>query len=226
MDTVVLLHGLWRSRWSMAWPAWRLRAAGFRTVGITYPSRRMPIDALAHYVARRLPDPGAGRLHFMTHSLGGLVVRELVRTARPPGLGRVVMIGPPNQGSDLARQLQGSRVLRALAGPVGPLLASEADAVTARLGPVDFEVGVIAGAVARSVLARRFDGPGDGRVLVSETRVEGMADLVVVGRGHAFIMNSGPVIDQTIHFLQHGRFQPSSAASLVDLSATASRERT
>ena len=208
MDSVVLLHGLWRSRWSMVLPYWRLRAAGFHVVGIDYPSRSRPIEELARHVAERLPDAAAaGRLHFLTHSLGGLVTRHLIRTRRPANLGRVVMLSPPNQGSHLARRLQRSRFMRAAAGPIGPLLTSAPGEVATLLGPVDFDLGIIAGDTRRSVLSGWFEGPSDGRVTVDEARVEGMADLLVVPRGHAFIMNDPRVIDQAIHFLRHGQFR-------------------
>jgi pimeloyl-ACP methyl ester carboxylesterase len=207
VDAVILLHGLWRSRWSMAWPLYRLRAAGFHAVAITYPSRRQPIEELSRYVAAKLPDPAGGRVHFVTHSLGGLVVRHLIRTSRPQWLGRVVMMAPPNQGSRLARQLAQSRVMRALAGPIGPLLASSPDEIALALGPVDFELGVIAGDVPRSVLAGWLAGPSDGRLLIPETQVEGMTDFVAVRRCHALLMNDARAIRQTVHFLRHGRFE-------------------
>jgi alpha-beta hydrolase superfamily lysophospholipase len=209
VDLVVLLHGLWRSRWSMAWPLHRLRAAGFHAVAISYPSRSQSIDGLSRFVAARLPDPADGRLHFVTHSLGGLVVRHLIRTTRPAWLGRVVMMAPPNQGSRLARRLARSRVMRALAGPVGPLLASAPDEIARALGPVDFELGVIAGHVQRSVLAGWLAGPSDGRLLIPETHVEGMTDVVTVRRCHALLMNDARAIEQTVHFLRHGSFDRS-----------------
>jgi triacylglycerol lipase len=207
MDVVVLLHGLWRSRLSMAWPLYKIRAAGFRAVAMTYPSRSRPIEGLSSYVAERLPDPGGGRVHFVTHSLGGLVVRHLAKSNRPEWLGRVVMIGPPNQGSRLARRLARSRTMRALAGPVGPLLAAPPEEVVRVLGPVEFELGVIAGDVRRSVLAGWLAGPSDGRLLVPETQIEGMSDFVAVPRGHALLMNDARTIEQTIHFLRHGSFR-------------------
>ena len=207
MDVVVLLHGLWRSRLSMAWPLYKVRAAGFRAVAITYPSRTRPIEGLSSYVAERLPDPAGGRVHFVTHSLGGLVVRHLAQRRQSDWLGRVVMIGPPNQGSRLARRLAQSRVMRALAGPVGPLLALPPEEIAQVLGPVDFELGVIAGDVRRSVLAGWLAGPSDGRLLIPETQVEGMTDFVAVPRGHALLMNDPRTIEQTIHFLRHGVFR-------------------
>jgi len=206
MDVVVLLHGLWRSKWSMAWPLYKVRKAGFTAVAMTYPSRFQPIEGLSSYVAERLPDT-SGRVHFVTHSLGGLVVRHLARVHPGIPIGRVVMIGPPNRGSRLARHLSGSRVMRRLAGPVGPLLASPPEEIARLLGPVDFELGVIAGDVRRSVLAGWLAGPSDGRLLIPETQVDGMVDFVAVQRGHALLMNDPTTIAQTIHFLRHGAFK-------------------
>lgn len=207
MDVVVLLHGLWRSKLSMAWPLYRVRQAGFTAVAMTYPSRSAPIEGLSDFVARRLPPAPGGRIHFVTHSLGGLVVRHLARTQPAVPVGRVVMIGPPNQGSRLARHLARSRAMRRLAGPIGPLLASPPDEIARVLGPVDFELGVIAGDVRRSVLAGWLAGPSDGRLLIPETQIAGMRDFVAVRRGHALLMNDARTIDQTIHFLRHGAFE-------------------
>lgn len=206
MDVVVLLHGLWRSKWSMAWPLYRIRRAGFSAVAMTYPSRSASIEGLSGYVAEHLPETSGGRIHFVTHSLGGLVVRHLARTRQAVPVGRVVMIGPPNQGSRLARHLARSRAMRRLAGPIGPLLASPPEEVARVLGPVGFELGVIAGDVPRSVLAGWLAGPSDGRLLIPETQIEGMRDFVAVRRGHALLMNDTRTIDQTIHFLRHGTF--------------------
>jgi len=206
VDTVVLLHGLWRSRWSMALPGLRLRAAGFRPVGITYPSRSQPIGALARHVADRLPDPGDGRMHFLTHSLGGLVARSLIRAHRPRKLGRVVMLSPPNQGSALARRLSGSRFLRAAAGPVGSVLTSGREEMAALFGPIDFDLGIIVGDVP-SRIGHGLGDPNDGRVSLEEARVEGMKDLLVVPRHHAFIMNDATVARQAAQFFRHGTFE-------------------
>ena len=207
MDRVVLLHGLFHSRIALAVPHLRFRAHGFQPVGISYPSRSRPLEALADHVASRLPDPDEGRIHFFTHSLGGLVVRALIRRHRPPNLGRVVMVSPPNQGSELARRLKRNRFLRRLAGPVGPQLTAPAEEVAELLGPVDFELGIIAGHISRTIAAPLLNGPGDGRVRIDETRIEGMADFLVVPRHHVLIMNDRVVAEQAAHFFRHGIFR-------------------
>ena len=118
-DTVILLHGLGRTRGSMAWAARRLRREGYRTIRIGYPSLKKPIEELAEHVASRLPDPGDGRLHFLTHSLGGIVLRCMVAGNRPQNLGRVVMLGPPNRGSAVAVWFLNLAPFRWIIGPAG-----------------------------------------------------------------------------------------------------------
>jgi pimeloyl-ACP methyl ester carboxylesterase len=207
VDTIVLVHGLWRTHLSFLVPYLRLPREGFKPVGIRYPARTRPLDELAQHVAARLPRPAAGRLHFLTHSLGGLVVRRLLRDHRPPNLGRVVMLSPPNQGSQLARRLQHSRFFRVAAGPVGLHLASDAEALNVLLGPVDYELGVIVGSVTRGLGRSMIEGPSDGRVSVEEARVDGMLDFLVVRCGHMLIMNNAAVLDQAVHFFRHGMFR-------------------
>jgi pimeloyl-ACP methyl ester carboxylesterase len=205
-DDVVLVHGLWRTPLSWLFPRQRLRSAGYRAVGIHYPSYARPIEELADFVARRLPTGGPGRIHFLTHSLGGLVVRYLLRTERPANLGRVVMLSPPNQGSQLARKLTRSRVFSAAAGPAGQQLASSPEAMSALAGPIDFDLGVIIGDKALPLTSRHIRGTNDGKVALDEARIEGMKDFLVVHRGHAFIMNDPSVLRQAVHFFEHGSF--------------------
>jgi pimeloyl-ACP methyl ester carboxylesterase len=205
-DHVVLVHGLWRTPLSWVFPWVRLRAAGYHAVGIAYPSYTRPIEQLAAFVAERLPRDGSGRLHFLTHSLGGLVVRALVRSERPANLGRVVMLSPPNRGSQLARRLMANRVFTTAAGPAGKQLASSPDDIDRLLGPIDFDLGVIIGDKALPLTSRHIEGDNDGKVGLDEARVEGMKDFLVVHRGHAFIMNDPRVLRQAMHFFEHGAF--------------------
>jgi pimeloyl-ACP methyl ester carboxylesterase len=205
-DHIVLVHGLWRTPLSLAIPRRRLRAAGYRAVGIHYPSFARPIEELARFVARRLPTNPTGRLHFLTHSLGGLVVRYLIRTERPANLGRVVMLGPPNHGSELARRLTRHRVFATAAGPAGQQLASPQEVVDGLLGPVDFDLGVIIGDKSMPLTSRHIRGTNDGVVGVDEARIEGMKDFLVVHCRHTFIMNDAHVVKQAVHFFERGSF--------------------
>jgi hypothetical protein len=190
----------------------RLRQAGFATSNIGYPSRRMPIEALVAAVAARLPvEPE--RLHFLTHSLGGIVLRCLVKAQRPANLGRAVMLGPPNQGSQLASRMSAAWYYRLATGPAGQQIGADAASVPNSLGPVDFEVGVIAGTRTIDPFQLLIDGESDGKVTLDETRVEGMTDWWSLPRGHAFLMFDPVVIDQAAHFFRHGRFQRDEGAT-------------
>ena len=116
------------------------------------------------------------------------------------------MLAPPNQGSQLANRLGDSQLFRAATGPAGQQLRAGPDSVAARLGPVDYMVGVIAGNKVINPLSRLLAGESDGKVTLEEARLEGMADFLTVPRGHTFIMNDPRVIDQTIHFFRKGKF--------------------
>ena len=212
-EFVILLHGLGRTRRSFGAAIRRLRRAGYRPLSLGYPSTREPIAELAQRVRDRLPDEPGCPMHFLTHSLGGIVLRYLVTQERPANLGRVVMLSPPNQGSQLAASLKPYPIYGWILGPTGQQLAAGESSVPTRLGPVDFEVGVIAGDRPRSPMRHLIEGPNDGTVSVEETRVEGMQDFLVVPRGHTFIMNDPEVIDQAIHFFRYGKFARQSTAS-------------
>jgi triacylglycerol lipase len=204
---VVLLHGLGRSPLTFRYAERRLRKAGFTTSNLGYPSRRASIEALADDVAARLP-ADARPLHFLTHSLGGIVLRCLVQRRRPPHLGRVVMLGPPNAGSQLATRLQPRWYFRWLLGPAGQQIGADAASIPNSLGPVDFPLGVIAGSRSLDPFALLVTGASDGKVTLEETRVVGMTDWWSLPRGHGVLMFDARVIDQAAHFFRHGRFVP------------------
>jgi len=210
-DCLVLLHGLGRTRWSMAVPALRFRAKGYRVVNVGYPSRRFPIEALARQVGEAIAARATAsgrRVHFLTHSMGGIVLRRYLAEDRPDQLGRVVMLSPPNQGSLLARKLQTNPFFRAATGPSGQQLGVTDNGVVSRLGPVDYELGVITGSRSGSqALAFLLPGESDGKVTIDEAKVDGMTDFLVVPRAHTFIMNSSEVITQAAYFFRHGRFR-------------------
>jgi len=206
-DTVILLHGLGRTWFSMGWAARRLKQAGFETACIGYPSLKKPIEELAEHVSTRLPDPGDGRLHFLTHSLGGIVLRCLVALKRPPKLGRAVMLCPPNRGAAAATRLKGLPLYQWITGPAGQQIGDDAGSLPNRLGPVDFELGVITGNRGTTPLSLFLKGENDGAVTVEEALVEGTADFRVVRRGHTFIMNSSEVLEQAANFYRTGQFK-------------------
>lgn len=209
--TLVLLHGLARTRRSLSPVARAARRRGYRVASIGYPSRGAPIEALAAHVARRIADamPGDAPFDVVTHSMGGIVLRMAVARGLLPlaRVRRVVMLAPPSRGSELADRLRDWRVYRRLLGPAGQQLGTGDDSVPLALPPLPFACGVIAGRRTWIPGARRlFGGDGDGRVSVARARADGMADFLVVDRAHPLLMWAPEVLGAIFGFLDDGRF--------------------
>ncbi len=211
-ECVVLLHGLARTSMSMNRMQRALEAEGFATTNVDYPSREHTVEELADIA---VPEGLAGchavedveRIHFVTHSLGGILVRQYLSGHDIEELGRVVMLGPPNQGSAAVDELAGVPGFDWLNGPAGRQLGKGEDSVPLRLGPAEFELGVIAGnRTIDPITSAVLDDPDDGRVSVEDTKLDGMADFIVVEHSHAFMMRMRTTIDLTIAFLRSGRF--------------------
>lgn len=199
----------------MAKLAGHLEDAGFDVHNLAYSSRRKPFPDLVGGVATEVGERAGAcaQAHFVTYSMGGLLVRGYLAAAPPPNLGRVVMIAPPNQGSEIVDSLGGSWLLRTILGPVAPRLGTAPEGIPARLGPPRFPLGVIAGDRAINPIgAWLLPDPNDGTVSVASTRLAGMADFLVVHRSHTFIMRAPEVAAQTIHFLRGGRFEHDGAS--------------
>jgi pimeloyl-ACP methyl ester carboxylesterase len=210
-DGVILLHGISRTSRSLRNMQAAIEASGFFTHNIGYPSRRKALQALAdeiHPAIARFAESTPGSLHFVGHSMGGLLTRVYLARHRPPRLGRVVLLGTPNGGSEIADRLKDFWPYRAWFGPAGQQLGTVRDAVTdAMLPPVDYPVGIIAGdrsiyPIASLLLPK----PNDGRVSVENTKLDGMVDHVVVGASHPWLPRHAAAIEQTIAFLRDGRF--------------------
>jgi len=210
-DVVVLLHGMGRGTLSMKRIEWALVDRGYRVVNIGYPSTRFTVEHLARLhlapVLRELSLPPGGRVHFVTHSLGAIVLRQHLATEPLPNLGRVVMLGPPNRGSEIVDALKRGPFLRLFTGPTGEQLGTSSEDLPRKLGPARFELGVIAG--DRSLnpfFSRRLLKPHDGKVSVASTRLEGMSDFRVLHCSHTFLPWRKDVIRQVISFLETGSF--------------------
>ncbi|GAA5483816.1 alpha/beta fold hydrolase [Haloferula sargassicola] len=210
-DGVILLHGLCRTPASMRKMASSLAAAGYVVVNRGYPSRTATIEALSEAtLGTALQDPrlaGCPRVHFVSHSLGGILIRDYF--ARHPGKlsGRVVMLGPPNQGSEVVDRLGEWRLFKKLNGPAGGMLGTRDDSAPNLLPAVDFELGVVAGDRSINwINSAMIAGPDDGKVSVKRTGVEGMKEQVVVHATHPYLMKNRKVIELTLRFLRSGSF--------------------
>jgi pimeloyl-ACP methyl ester carboxylesterase len=208
-DCVVLLHGLARTSSSMEPLSDALTEAGYRVANVDYPSREKPIEELAPLaIDSGLEDCGPGTtIHFVTHSLGGILVRYYLANNKLVNLGRVVMIAPPNQGSEVVDNLGDIPGFSEFNGPAGAQLGTDENSVPLSLGPVDYEVGIIAGTVTVNIILSQYlPNPDDGKVSVASTRVEGMQDFIEVPYSHPFIMRAPLVLKQTRAFLTRGKF--------------------
>lgn len=207
---VVLLHGLARSAASMKPVAERLEQEGYRVINFGYESTKYPIEELAVNAVQQALESCETQApaHFVTHSMGGILLRRYAFEKGSERIGRVVMLGPPNQGSEIVDRLGDLWVFRAINGPAGSQLGTAPDSVPNSLGAVDFELGVIAGTASFNPLFSSWlPGQDDGKVAVERAKVEGMTAFRTIPHTHTFIMGTDIALDETVHFLETGKFQ-------------------
>jgi triacylglycerol lipase len=209
---VVLLHGLGRTPLAMKRLEWALSKEGYCVLNLSYPSTRISVQQAAEcYLGPALrklkPDPQA-KIHFVTHSLGGIVLRCYLRDHPLPNLGRVVMLAPPNQGSELADRLKHNVLYRYFMGPAGQQLGTEPNGLPKQLGSVSFQLGVIAGDRSWNPwFSAWIPGPDDGKVSVQSTRLLNMRDFLVVHHSHTWMMWRRDVVAAVLRFLSRGSFR-------------------
>jgi len=191
----------------------RLRNAGFRVVSFGYPSTSEPIEALVDRLAVEVEHCCAGQaesVNFVTHSMGGLLVRSYLDRQPEAHQGRVVMLSPPSQGSEIIDAFADSPLLQSFVGPAGARLGTDSAGIASQLGPVRFDLGIVTGDRSINPLASwLIPGPDDGKVAVERARVDGATDFMVVSATHTFIMNRRDVAEEVVRFLRQGQFDSS-----------------
>jgi pimeloyl-ACP methyl ester carboxylesterase len=189
---------------------YRLESAGYWVISFDYPSTSEPIETLVRRLAQEVAACCADSpetVHFVTHSMGGVLVRSYLAEYSPQHRGRVVMLSPPSQGSELIDVFADSPLLRLVVGPAGASLGTDSLGIASRLGPADFSLGIITGDRSFNALTSwLIPGNDDGKVSVERARIEGAAGFLVVPASHTFIMNRDDVGNETLHFLEYGRF--------------------
>jgi pimeloyl-ACP methyl ester carboxylesterase len=209
-ETVILVHGLARTPASMAILQARLTGEGYRVVNFGYPSTSEEIeslvDSLEVAVQACCSKPGT-TVHFVTHSMGGILVRAFMEDRDSSWKGRVVMLSPPNQGSEVIDAFKDTPLLRAIVGPAGAELGTDSSGIAQQLPPVDFSLGIITGDRSISPIGSLLiPGPDDGKVSVESANLPGSDDFMVVPATHTFIMNRADVAEEIVHFLRTGAF--------------------
>lgn len=215
---VVLLHGLARSDRSLKEMERALADKGYATCNVSYPSTKHAIEKLvSDYVLPEIRkcfgETREQPMNFVTHSMGGIIVRFLDQYDDPIQIDKVVMLSPPNKGSEVVDTLGDWWLFNKINGPAGAELGTGNDSMPNKLGKTSFKVGIITGDKSINwILSMMIEGTDDGKVSVENAKLDGMADFIVIPATHPFIMNDDLAIEQTLYFLEHGRFKPAEQA--------------
>ena len=210
-ETVILLHGIGQSSLSMLSVETKLEDKGYKVLSINYPSTDKDIEDIADFLHEKHLTKefwkNAKKVHFVTHSMGGLVTRYYLDKYKQDKVGKVVMLAPPNGGSEISDLLHDYKAYKMFYGPAGEDLTTSNQ--QKKKTDVYYDLGIIAGKKEWPYVVAAFVLPGesDGRVSVENTRLDGMTDHIIIPATHSFIMFKPNVHKQIIHFLENGEFK-------------------
>ena len=205
---VIYLHGIGRTSRSMRPILNAMPKDGYVHVPFEYPSTRVPIQQAAGYLHSLIESlTDVSRISFVVHSMGGLVVRRYLQDHRDPRIHRMVMLGTPNSGAELADMLKRNLIFQTVYGPAGQELVTDPNGTIGSLPTPDFEFGIIAGGKGDE---RGFNpllpGDDDGTVTIASTRLAGAADFLRIPKIHSILMSDETATAAIQCFLEHGRF--------------------
>ncbi|WP_068991235.1 alpha/beta fold hydrolase [Kangiella sediminilitoris] len=222
-EAVILIHGMGRTHRSMRKLETFLKSKGYITYNRSYPSTVANVERSAvHYInsaLATLAHENISKVHFVTHSLGGLLVRYFLSNHQIKKLGRVVMLAPPNQGSEVAERYQEKFWYKWITGVPGQQLQQTNNRLLRDMKPLKTEVGIIAGIKSSDPWFNHvFQYAHDGKVSVEGAKLPEMTEMIKVPHGHTFIMNKTSVKNHIANFLASGNFfRPSPKISIFDL---------
>ena len=212
-QTVILLHGIIRNHFDMMLLEKRMKKEGYACINIKYPSTKHAIEDLAEQINGQLQQnenyTGADKVHFVVHSMGGLITRHILAKHRPANLGSVVMLGTPNKGSEMADYLDAHKYLatpfRLIFGPSASQLRTAHKHFEDEI--IDFPLGIIASDASLNPIGKQvFGAPNDTLVSIESTKIEGMSDHIIIPCPHAMMMFDPRIINQVTAFLKDGKF--------------------
>lgn len=209
MDYVIVLHGILLNANYMKVLASYIGAKGYSVININYPSTQKNLEELVESVWIDISSQLIENkpVHFICYSMGGLLVRAMLNKYRPLMLGRVVLIGTPNNGSEIADFFKNNWFYKKIFGPAGQQLITDQSNIKHLFGIIDYDLGIIAGSMSLDpICSRLIKEKNDGKVSITSTKLAGMKDHIIIKSSHMFLPYSKQVLSQTVYFLQHGSF--------------------
>ncbi len=215
---VILVHGIVRSSKSFSRMEERLEDEGYNVFAFDYPSTRLTIPESAEFLSKCIESlEGIDEIYLVVHSMGGLVVRSMLKQKQDPRIKRMVMMGVPNMGAEMADTFKTNPLFKAIFGPAGQQLVTDPEGFLKELPVPKFEFGILAGARgAERGYNPLIPGDDDGTVAVKSTRLPGAKDFVARPVLHSFLMFNSECIDCTVRFLKEGRFEKDRSAQPIE----------